>query len=137
MIYHYHIWKVQCFESEMKEYLYWFFEYDVERVKSQQGRGDFMLHVTKAAMSARILPLPPADEQKEIVRRLEMQLEKLDVLKLELEQSKEAGQLLMKSKLAEVFKKKTPLVKSVLNGLLNGIKFFRLTVIEAAIRGKL
>ena len=32
-----------------------------------------------------------------------MQLEKLDALKLELEQSKEAGQLLMKSKLAEVF----------------------------------
>ena len=70
VIYHYHIWKVQCFESEMKKYLYWFFEYDVERVKSQQGRGDFMLHVTKAAMSARMLPLPPAEEQKEIVRIL-------------------------------------------------------------------
>ena len=50
-----------------------------------------------------ILPCAPLHEQQEIVRRLEMQLEKLDVLKLELEQSKEAGQLLMKSKLAEVF----------------------------------
>lgn len=32
-----------------------------------------------------------------------MQLEKLDTLQLELEQSMETGQLLMKSKLAEVF----------------------------------
>ena len=102
-IYHYHIWKVQCFEPAMKEFLFWFFEYDVERVKSQQGRGDFMLHVTKAAMSARPLPLPPPAEQQEIVRRLEIQLEKVEVLQQELERSKEAAQLLMKSKLAEVF----------------------------------
>lgn len=50
-----------------------------------------------------LIPLPCSQEQQEIVRRLEMQLEKLDTLQLELEQSKEAGQLLMKSKLAEVF----------------------------------
>ena len=67
-------------------------------------------------MDLGVIPLPPDAEQQEIVRRLEIQLEKLDTLQLELEQSKEAGQLLMKSKLDEVFKKKTPLVKSVLNG---------------------
>ena len=50
-----------------------------------------------------LIPLPCSEEQQEIVRRLKMQLEKLDALQLELEQSKEAGQLLMKSKLAEVF----------------------------------
>lgn len=73
------------------------------RLGTEEGRGA-------------VLPIAPPAEQQEIVRRLEMQLEKLDALQHELEQSKEAGQLLMKSKLGEVFKKKTPLVKSVLNG---------------------
>lgn len=49
------------------------------------------------------LPIAPQAEQQEIVRRLEVQLEKVEALQKELERSKEAAQLLMKSKLAEVF----------------------------------
>ena len=65
--------------------------------------GGFQPKLSKGNMNRIPIPFPPEAEQQEIVLRLEMQLEKLDALQHELESSKEAGQLLMKSKLAEVF----------------------------------
>ena len=64
------------------------------RLGTEEGRGA-------------VLPIAPPTEQQEIVRRLEMQLEKLDALQLELEQSREAGQILMKVSLLRCSEKDT------------------------------
>jgi len=54
-------------------------------------------------MPGLVIPLPPVMEQEAILVALSGQLKKMDALQQELERSKAAAQLLMKSKLAEVF----------------------------------
>lgn len=54
-------------------------------------------------LSSLTVPCPPKLELTEIVARLQKQLAQIAELEEGLEQSKEVAQLLMKSKLAEVF----------------------------------
>ena len=65
--------------------------------------GGFQPKLSQANMNRIPIPFPPETEQQEIVQRLEVQLGKVEALQQELERSKEAAQLLIKSKLAEVF----------------------------------
>ncbi len=72
VIYHYHIWKtdMDCSRVE-KEFLFYWFDWDKERIKSEQGAGTTMIHVTKGSMESRNLLLPPLPEQKRIVAILD------------------------------------------------------------------
>jgi restriction endonuclease S subunit len=65
--------------------------------------GHRQTHLRKDAIRECPIALPPPAEQVEISLRLEVQLEKVKGLQEELERSKEVAQVLMKSKLAEVF----------------------------------
>ena len=76
-----------------------FYQAFIETAQTGAGREG----LPKGKMDLGLIPIPPETEQKEIVRRLEVQLEKVNALQEALERSKEAAQLLMKSKLAEVF----------------------------------
>lgn len=70
-IYHYHIWKILVDpEFIEQEYLYYFLEWDVDNIKSSEGTGSTMIHVTKGAMEQRAFFLPPLDEQRRIVEVL-------------------------------------------------------------------
>jgi type I restriction enzyme S subunit len=68
VIYHYHIWKVEPDAAQIdRDYLYYFFDWDKELIKKEQGAGATMIHVSKGSMESRAISLPPLDEQKLIV----------------------------------------------------------------------
>lgn len=72
VIYHYHIWKIELNDKLVdKRYLYHALAYDVDKIKLEQGSGSTMIHVTKAAMEDRYIPLPPLAEQKRIAAILD------------------------------------------------------------------
>jgi type I restriction enzyme S subunit len=79
VIYHYHIWKTELDQSRVfKRFLYYWFEWDTERIKAEQGVGTTMIHVTKGAMEERTLYIPPLPEQKRIVAILDEAFEGID-----------------------------------------------------------
>ena len=72
VIYHYHIWKVVEESQQInRQFLKYWLEEDVERVKSASGTGTTMMHVSKGNIEARLISLPPLEEQKKIVARLD------------------------------------------------------------------
>lgn len=84
VIYHYHIWKVvPNTEIVSKEFLKYLLEWDVQQVKQAHGTGTTMMHVGKASMENRRLPIPPIAEQREIVNSLDQ----LNQLAVELQSS--------------------------------------------------
>ncbi|MEP4194614.1 MAG: restriction endonuclease subunit S [Aliishimia sp.] len=77
-IFHYHIWNVQHPEQQLdRKFLYYYFDWDKERIKEEQGAGATMIHVSKRSMEARALPIPPLEEQKRIVTVLDAAFEGL------------------------------------------------------------
>ncbi|WP_282154364.1 restriction endonuclease subunit S [Ruegeria atlantica] len=77
VIYHYHIWKVAPSEQVLRDYLFYFFDWDKERIKEEQGAGATMIHVSKRSMEARAIPVPPLEEQRRIVAVLDEAFEGL------------------------------------------------------------
>lgn len=71
-IYHYHIWKMIPDEARInKQYLFHVLNFDTEAIKSEGGRGIAMIHITKAGIEQRQIPLPPLSVQQEIVSGIE------------------------------------------------------------------
>lgn len=77
VIYHYHIWKVELKNPDMRDYLYWALEAQTQALK-KSGHGSTMIHITKANTEKMLLPIPPVDEQKRIVAKLEEILPLID-----------------------------------------------------------
>jgi type I restriction enzyme S subunit len=72
VIYHYHIWKVIPDENLVtRDFLFTLFEWDKEKIKTAQGTGTTMIHVSKGSMENRIIPVPPIKTQQAIVRQLD------------------------------------------------------------------
>jgi type I restriction enzyme, S subunit len=72
VIYHYHIWKViPRVEMVEKRFLLHLLAWDVEQIKQAHGTGTTMMHVGKASMEARVLPIAPLSEQNRIVAILD------------------------------------------------------------------
>ncbi len=68
VIYHYHIWKVIPDSSIIqKRFLLYLLEWDVDQIKLAHGTGTTMMHVSKGSMENRIVPVPPLEEQANIV----------------------------------------------------------------------
>jgi len=76
VIYHYHIWKVEeNKEKVLRDWLYWWFLWDVNQIKEAHGTGSTMMHVTKGAMENRLVQLPSLEMQSQQVREIaELQL---------------------------------------------------------------
>ena len=72
VIYHYHIWKVIP-ETEIisKKYLFYLLDWDTEALKAEHGTGSTMMHVGKASIEKRRVPVPSLNIQTEIVRILD------------------------------------------------------------------
>jgi len=78
-IFHYHIWRVDYDEKILdKKYLYYWFLWDVDKIKSEQGAGTTMIHVSMKSMNARQIPIPPLEEQQRIVRTLDEAFENIN-----------------------------------------------------------
>jgi type I restriction enzyme S subunit len=89
VIFHYHIWKVDLDPSLIdKMYLFYFFEWDVVKVKEDHGTGTTMMHVSKGSMEQRDILLPPLPEQKRIVSILDEAFEGIATAKANAEQSR-------------------------------------------------
>lgn len=72
VIFHYHIWKTRLVDALIKKrFLYHWFEWDKENIKSDHGTGSTMIHVTKGDMEARRFALPPLLEQQRIVAKID------------------------------------------------------------------
>lgn len=65
VIFHYHIWKVDVNDKALKQFLFYFLEWETEKIK-KTSHGTTMLHVTKGAMEKYPVPLPPLEEQQKI-----------------------------------------------------------------------
>ncbi len=72
VIFHYHIWRVDIEPSLIeKRFLFHWFEWDKENIKSDLGTGSTMIHVTKGGMETRPISLPPLPEQQRIVSKVD------------------------------------------------------------------
>ena len=70
-IFHYHIWKLKFDENLInKKFLYHFLSMDVDDIEKSLTKST-MPHVSMASMNKRIVPLPPLEIQREIVRILD------------------------------------------------------------------
>ncbi|WP_433947914.1 restriction endonuclease subunit S [Bacillus tropicus] len=102
VIYHYHIWKINVYGNIDKEYLYYMLLKDVNDIKNITT-GSTMIHVTKERMEKRVFPLPPLNEQKRIVEKINQLLLLCDELEANIAQSKIESETLMKAVLQEAF----------------------------------
>ncbi|OYU15665.1 MAG: restriction endonuclease subunit S [Alphaproteobacteria bacterium PA4] len=70
VIYHYHIWKVECSPELDKRFAYYLLQHITESVKAA-GRGISMIHMTKGGMEDWNVSIPPLAEQKRIAAILD------------------------------------------------------------------
>ena len=71
VIYHYHIWKTVINEGIDKKFLYYFLSDPHKVLGETKLHGSTMKHVTKTNMEKLPFPLPPLEEQKRIVAKIE------------------------------------------------------------------
>ena len=71
VIYHYHIWKTVIKKSIDKKFLYYFLSDPHNVLGETKLHGSTMKHVTKTNMEKLPFPLPPLEEQKRIVAKIE------------------------------------------------------------------
>ncbi|WP_165856265.1 restriction endonuclease subunit S [Marinobacter sp. JSM 1782161] len=106
-IYHYHIWKINHDESQVdKAFLFYWFEWDKERIKKEQGAGTTMVHITKTSMEQRSLEVPPIAEQKRIVAILDEAFAGIDAAIANTEKNLANARELFESYLNSVFGKR-------------------------------
>jgi type I restriction enzyme, S subunit len=104
VIFHYHIWKTQPDPNALdKGYLYRWFDWDTNNIKSDHGTGTTMIHVTKGDMEKRSLPLPPLAEQRRIVAKLDTLTARLRRARTELDRVAEMAKAMRRAALLEAF----------------------------------
>ena len=75
-----HIFKVIPNDDVEKLYLYYYLKFAVDKLQ-EKTHGSGMVHITLKPFKDTEIPLPPIDEQKRIVERLESLFSKLDSAK--------------------------------------------------------
>lgn len=72
VIYHYHIWKMNCKEGLQTKYMYyWLQSEDMKKQAFSNLHGATMAHLTKVLMESLKVPVPPLSEQQRIVSILD------------------------------------------------------------------
>ena len=77
VIFHYHIWKIICWNLILKEYLFLFLKLETERLK-EWWNWVGMIHITKWMMENLDVLLPPLPTQKAIVQKLDEAFARID-----------------------------------------------------------
>jgi len=87
VIYHYHIWKMDCSNGLHKNFMYyWLQSEDMKRQAFTNLHGATMAHLTKALIETLSVPLPPLQEQQRIVSILDTFETSIQNLEAQLEQ---------------------------------------------------
>lgn len=98
VIFHYHIWKVIPDTALIDQrYLYYFFMWDTERIKLDQGTGTTMIHVAKGSMEERAVPVPSLTEQGRIAALLDEAFEGIATAKANAEKNLQNARELFES----------------------------------------
>ncbi len=107
VIYHYHIWKIIP-DSKLitKEFLYLLLDWDTDKIKSDQGTGTTMMHVSKGSIEARVVPIPPLPEQQRIVAILDEAFAAIAKAKANAKQNLKNAKELFESYLQGVFEQR-------------------------------
>ena len=100
-IYHYHIWKVLLSEQYEKKYAYYVLD-AISNFKRGDVHGSTMTHITMDSMNNSVIPLPPLNEQREIVAYIEQETTKVDHALQQAERQIELLQELRQSVITEV-----------------------------------
>ena len=100
-IYHYHIWKVLLSEQYEKKYAYYVLD-AISNFKRGDVHGSTMTHITMDSMNNSVIPLPPLNEQREIVAYIEQETTKVDHAQQQAERQIELLQELRQSVITEV-----------------------------------
>ena len=88
-IYHYHIWKMNCFEELDKKFMfYWLQSEGMRKQAFSHLHGATMAHLTKVIMESLSVPLLPLSEQNRIVCILDTFTDSIENLKEQIEQRK-------------------------------------------------
>ncbi len=104
VIFHYHIWKVRPDTDRIdKNFLYYFFMWDTDQIKADQGAGTTMIHVSKGSMEDRIIYVPPLPEQQRIVALLDEAFDGIATAKANAEKNLKNARELFESHLQSVF----------------------------------
>ena len=132
-IFHYHIWKIETSNVIDKYYLRWLLEFDSKRIKAQ-GNGVAMAHATKGSMEKHQIPLPPLNEQKRIVAKLDALFTRIDTAISHLQEILELSRALFASALIDSFEKnpawKSMQIKDVFT-VINGRAYKKPELLES------
>ncbi len=94
VVYHYHIWKVQCSELVNKTFLYHYFMFDTKEMK-QELQGGTMSHLTKDTMENRFCRIPELKEQQAIASILSDMDAEIETLQQKLAKCQQTKQGMM------------------------------------------
>ena len=104
VIYHYHIWKVVPDLTLIdKKFLFYFFEWDADQIKKDQGAGTTMVHVSKGSMENREINLPRLNDQARIVTLLDEAFADIATAKANAEKNLQNARDLLESHLQAAF----------------------------------
>jgi len=104
VIFHYHIWKVIPDRTLIEQkFLFYFFLWDTEQIKEDQGTGTTMIHVSKGSMEDRDILVPPISEQHRIVVILDEAFDGIATAKANAEKNLQNSRALFESHLQAVF----------------------------------
>ena len=88
---------------QMNEYIYYYLTYSANII-NDQASGTTFKEISGSAVAKILFPLPPLNEQKRIVEKVDQLMTLCDELEKNIEQSKKDSELLMQSVLQEAFK---------------------------------
>ncbi|MDO9161308.1 MAG: restriction endonuclease subunit S [Methylococcaceae bacterium] len=104
VIFHYHIWKVIPDRMLVEQkFLFYFFVWDTEQIKEDQGTGTTMIHVSKGSMEDRDIFVPPIPEQHRIIAILDEAFDGIATAKASAEKNLQNARALFESHLQAVF----------------------------------
>jgi len=104
VIYHYHIWKVVNDRVRIdQKFLFYFFQWDTEKIKEDQGTGTTMMHVSMGSMNDRDIEVPPLPEQQRIVGILDEAFAGIVTAKANAEKNLQNVRAVFESHLQSVF----------------------------------
>ncbi|MEZ5406317.1 MAG: restriction endonuclease subunit S [Verrucomicrobiia bacterium] len=104
VIYHYHIWKVIHDRSQIdQKFLFYFFEWDTEKIKEDQGTGTTMMHVSMGSMNDRDIQFPSLSAQNRIASILDEAFAGLVAAKANAEKNLQNARALFESHLQSIF----------------------------------
>jgi type I restriction enzyme S subunit len=105
VIFHYHIWKVEPDDGLVdKKFLYWWFLWDADLIRLDQGAGTTMTHVSKGSMDDRNLFLPDLADQRRIAAILDEAFEGIATAKANAEKNLQNARAIFESHLQRIFR---------------------------------